>query len=185
MKLRIISTSAFAILLFAGIASAQHVKAFSGRDGALLSSFFAFSKLPTINALASEPIRIEISARRGDEQTMYVLIGSQAQVRGVIIPCPSTTTSVQRRSGGNAGRDVLVGGAGQDYLRGGDGSDYLMGGEAQDLPIAGTTRTHGYLEIKLKPVYITSYQTSAAGKCGVLSVKLANGTEHRGFIRFR
>lgn len=174
MKTAII-LSMFTMMAFATALTAQtkpapaHVKVFDGRSGRALALAGLSSGVPIIDLPAGKPMRLDFSPARGDERYAYVFVGSQAHVSAPEIPCGGTLTSSERSSRGSRGIDRTIGGSGDDILIGGTTTH-----DAQPV----------YLVIKMKPVYVTSYQTSA-GTCRLLSVKLANGSEYRGVVRFR
>jgi hypothetical protein len=162
---RIILIAVFAVISFVGTAYSQHVKVFDGRTPVLLSAT-SRAEPPTIDLDAGEQIKIQVSPAAGDERTSKGLVGSKAEYSAVPMPCDNTR-STTARAGGSNGRDVLLGGAGDDILVGGT-----------------TAHEPRYFTVKMKPVYVTSYQTSA-GTCQLLTVKLVNGAIYRARLRFR
>jgi hypothetical protein len=166
----------FTIIAFATAASAQttpipgHVKVFDGRSGRALAFVGLSSGVPMIDLPAGKPIRIDFSPARGDERYTYAFIGSQAKLSAPEIPCGGSVTSSERSGRGSSGIDRTIGGAGDDVLIGG--------------PTASSEQPTVYLVIKMKPVYVTSFQTSA-GTCRMLKIKLSNGSEYRGIVRFQ
>lgn len=85
MKHTIMISLILMMLVFTGAAHAQHVKAFNGHDGVLLSS----STMPTITAFAGKTIRLRIAAannRSRDMNDMYIF-QSEVRLAHGQVPC--------------------------------------------------------------------------------------------------
>jgi hypothetical protein len=64
MKKGVILSSLFAIMLFVGTTSAQHIKAFDGRNSSLIIPVVQSSAMPTLDLVAGEPIRLQVAKMR-------------------------------------------------------------------------------------------------------------------------
>src|SRR5215211_8164040 len=110
--------SLFTIVAFATAASAQVnsspglVRVFDGYSGWSLAPAGSSFRVPVIDLPAGKPIRIDVSAARGDDEFFYVLIGTRAQVSAPEIPCGDKLTSSPRASRSGHGSDRSVSGSG-------------------------------------------------------------------------
>ena len=105
MKSRIILTSIFAIMIFAGMSYGQHVKIFDGRGYASVLPVAESGTAPDVLAFAGQTVRLRIAAvnnRSRDVNDMYIF-QSPAYVVHAQVPCdarrPATTTSTGLSAG--------------------------------------------------------------------------------------
>ena len=155
MKIRIIFSTALAIISFGVLTNAQtHVKAFDGSGYSLLvpaARQSALSKdMPVLNLVAGQPIRVQAGDVSKDGEPDVVVAagrGGGPHIKTTQIPCESVPAPVVRKSGDDKRQD--------------------------------------YLTITLKEVMVSPTDASWKGTCRLLTIELRDGSRYLAKIRFR